>query len=956
MRFEKSNIGRRMMALVTLAGLMGFGLAGCDSFQVRRETPLEAPVYGLPPDGIVDPAILKDNYMVILESGTASGDMQRELRAMGVDVKEEYPGGGQIALWTIIPPNLLPDVQRKPGVAWIEADRLAQRTSAGVQTCSGWNLDMLDQQSPDQATITKEELTDQTYSYGWTGKDAKVLLIDTGIRDNLGIQVKTGPGAGQFWFPEQCQDDRDGHGTQVATVIGDKVLGVAKEATLIPFNIDATCYDTVAKKCKPGCTSACPVGHAVHDLYQTLKEIDTAMAMPGPSQIKGPLIIVYPYAIYAGPMGGINGLRAKMLQIINRGAVFVLSAGNGEFILPLKKKVTDACEFEPGNATLDLDPALANGIITVGALSEAGRADTFNTGLCVDVFAPGHGIPTQNPSGACGVEGKLAVEGTSFAAAHVGGVLAQFVEQGVPVADLKTYLLSATRTMEGMTDDGVSTNRIVHGPRSKVVLESGIADADTATDLVADCVGLSCDLCSGFGETNPCNTSPSNCSGKMHCNGEACQPCGRQGDVCCSGNTCNPNLQCSPDNVCSCGGQGEVCCDGTTCADGLACKNGTCVEGCVATCCDGEKVSAGDLSGDACIRDAGTLCWGDHGGPWEIRAPGMTTWKPKSMQCPSLVPSEAVCCDGTRIQLPLQFDENVAKEVAIAECNKGIPSKMRETYMADQLVGWLYPDVCGNCEVLCCDGTFIGGDYSWAGNSGEQECKLFGGLSCRDHGYGPQWIRYGLKYDPNQTPVYTPGTYIYSKAYGECPTLRPCLAMCANGKTIFVNDVIDEDACNLFADEACKKHGGLLDAEFQDGLFTCSARCDGGQLIQKKDLSSKDECITWGGQECNDRGFGFLRRVRYAYQLVYDYDESSPGNCGANGKYCCDTQDNVDLDELPDTCMNVGYKCVRFAPPPNAVRLAKCSACGGYNQPCCPGDVCGTLFTCNPNTNKCQTP
>ena len=94
-------------------------------------------------------------------------------------------------------------------------------------------------------------------------------------------------------------------------------------------------------------------------------------------------------------------------------------------------------------------PARAQGVIAVGAMDRSNRVWTdSNRGSGVAMFAPGHEIPTPAVNDRLLVDRRLPVEdnslgltpdlvlssGTSFAASHVTGVVAQRLEHEPEVA------------------------------------------------------------------------------------------------------------------------------------------------------------------------------------------------------------------------------------------------------------------------------------------------------------------------------------------------------------------------------------------------------------------------------------------------------------------------------------------------------------------------------------------
>jgi len=1031
--------------MVVCAGAIFVAHAGCDPIDVSSAREPSVPVYGLPVDGVEDPDVIKDQYIVILPQGTTElerRDVERRISSLSdhVAMVRSYDFKQFQGFVVNIPPDILEQVRYFNDIAWIEANQRGKRT--GLQTCPPWNLDAIDSHAPVGGTVLPDALLDEAFAYTQTGEGVHVLVVDTGLDKGIHSDFNAKPVDGALYFPRMCDSDdaTTGHGTMLAEVVAGKTLGVAKQATIMGYNVpNRRCHnDPNVDVCAPkancgawqgGCaaecfnlaTSMCDVlCDPCKEKFENEVTLDDDLAALGDvadkiATLPRPLVLVFPHVYKKVPSlaGKLNALEMAVNAIVADGAIFVASAGND---------AVDACTLSPSVLS-----ATNERVISVGGLSlKDGAVKLLSAGPCVDVYAPGVNVRTKSPTTTCTASGEKNEKGSSFAAAHVAGIVALMLQVNPTTESFKSKRFNdLARRM--LTLDGGEQVPLLHNPYNIGESEKNNmpsdADADGKEDMITPCDSQGCSICSmpdamdPDATVNPCNTSGV-CTGRLRCTETECAPCGREGSRCCSmGVKCDGNLECNSNDFCACGEEGQSCCTGLPteqcgaglvcnvvdnkctacgknagdpccngspvekcgsglicgmdskcidcgakgdpcCFDGsivscdnsdLICDNGTCADACVVTCCDDTKVVLSPLADTQCIRNGGDTCW-NRSGPKEIRNHSAPIWGPT--QCGSLREAEVVCCDGTRIPLNPQFDENIAKEIAIEECNVGPDSKMRETYMGGQIIASIYPDSCGKCDVLCCDGTRIGGDFTWPGVSDQNACMLFGGLSCREHGYGPQRIVYDTQ--PLDT---TPGKIIWSKEYGSCPTMHPCIATCNDGRTIFVEDDFDEGVCNLMAQSACTDYGGLLEAQLLGTSSVCTARCYQGHVIQTKDtMFSAEDCKKWAADECAGRGFGDMRRVRYNSVPVFNYDASYLGACGGNEHYCCETKDDLDNDGTLDNCVNQpDYRCVRFAPPPGAIGFAYCSDCGANNQKCCANDKCGKDLTCKPDMNGNET-
>lgn len=188
---------------------------------------------------------------------------------------------------------------------------------------------------------------------------------------------------------ESNTEDCAGHGTQVASIIAGKNIGVAKLANIVSVKI-------------LDCNGEGTNSDLIYSLHWVLKNF------------KKPAIVNL----------SIGGPPSKLVDdavnlIIDKGIPVVVAAGNS---------AEDACLQSPSG----VDRA-----ITVGASNQGDeRARFSNFGKCIDIFAPGVGIlcaSTYENS----MNGYIFSSGTSMAAPFVSGVLAQLLEQNSKISVLE---------------------------------------------------------------------------------------------------------------------------------------------------------------------------------------------------------------------------------------------------------------------------------------------------------------------------------------------------------------------------------------------------------------------------------------------------------------------------------------------------------------------------------------
>ena len=194
------------------------------------------------------------------------------------------------------------------------------------------------------------------------------------------------------------------------------------------------------------------------------------------------MIAALEYAASAPSKRVVNfSLSGDYSQAVEDAKQAVLDAG-GVVVVAAGKNSRDACQFS----------ANSRASISVGAVNEQDQAAGFsNWGTCVSVWAPGTHIRSAMIGG--GDKGSAVLDGTSFAAPHVAGIVAMHLERGVLAKDMLSVLQEQgiANRLDLLGKD--STNLLVHMPLG---LER------VAAICPADMKGRSCksaaDCCDGY--------------------------------------------------------------------------------------------------------------------------------------------------------------------------------------------------------------------------------------------------------------------------------------------------------------------------------------------------------------------------------------------------------------------------------------------------------------------------
>jgi subtilisin family serine protease len=259
-----------------------------------------------------------------------------------------------------------------------------------------------------------------------TGAGVTVAVVDTGV--NFAHEDLQGASAGSYTCIETCVesgDDDFGHGTAVAGIIaarannGVGIAGVAPEAKIL----------SIKTLDKEGVGSIDDVAMAIQ--FATEKGAKVINLSLG-SDLPTSLIV----GLLTGLLGGEDPLQKAINVAAGQGAVVIAAAGNSG--------------LAPGFLGLD-------NLILVGATGPDDQIAGYSSSLLgVSLHAPGgeasgecdpsHCILTTDWEG-----GYESVQGTSFAAPHVSGVVAQLMALGYTPLGATARLLTTADSSSGVS-------------------------------------------------------------------------------------------------------------------------------------------------------------------------------------------------------------------------------------------------------------------------------------------------------------------------------------------------------------------------------------------------------------------------------------------------------------------------------------------------------------------------
>ena len=343
--------------------------------------------------------VVRNNYVVTIKEGSNTAVLASIAR-LGESAHDELTNvldGFILALTDTEVAALRLDTN----VVRVEQDQPMSLMDTQSPTPS-WGLDRIDQQNTTY---------DNSYSYPSTGgAGVRVYVVDTGVmasNPDFTGRVETGFDAyGANLQGADCQ----GHGTHVAGTIGGTNYGVAKKVTIVPVRV-------------LGCSGSGTWSAFIAGLDWIAK--NNPAGTP---------------AVMSASIGGgfMQSVNDAVQNLYAAGITPVIAAGNS---------TDDACKYSPSSAP---------NAITVGATDNTdARAYFSNYGDCVDVFAPGLNIVSDNYQDPTT---PRTLSGTSMATPHVSGLAALYLAANPTATPAQVTVAIQAGAQSGVVTNALTAN------------------------------------------------------------------------------------------------------------------------------------------------------------------------------------------------------------------------------------------------------------------------------------------------------------------------------------------------------------------------------------------------------------------------------------------------------------------------------------------------------------------
>ncbi|RIB13808.1 peptidase S8/S53 domain-containing protein [Gigaspora rosea] len=230
-----------------------------------------------------------------------------------------------------------------------------------------------------------------TYIYpDSAGAGVDVFVVDSGIfLEHEEFQGRQGKTVTEKTFCGDSLVDDDGHGTNVASIVGGKTLGVASNANIIGVKITG---------------KDCPVN------AQNIINGITYVMQQKANNPERKIVLNLSATSRDSAVGEVAS------KAVEAGIHFVVGAGNRNL---------DACGFFPGK--IETVVTVASTKITPLPNQLDWASDFTNWEKCVTLFAPGEKVPVAGIKSASEITSE---SGTSLSAPHVSGAIALMLADG----------------------------------------------------------------------------------------------------------------------------------------------------------------------------------------------------------------------------------------------------------------------------------------------------------------------------------------------------------------------------------------------------------------------------------------------------------------------------------------------------------------------------------------------
>lgn len=337
-----------------------------------------------------------ENYILVVKKSITYDQMQELLAKYDMEVDKTYDKLRR-HYKVKMDPKFKENVKKEPQVVHIT------EANAPVQLVAEQQIDVKANAGGDNwglARISKQNNWNDSgwfpvrsaYRYFRTGEGVDAYIVDTGIRrshNDFEGRIEVIYDAYRYNTDPEFGEDKQGHGTHVASTVGGKKYGVAKKVNIKVVRIFDEGYATL---------------EAVLGGFETVLEHHELKKENGANRPSVMNLSI------GGPKSTVE--EEALNDCIEAGIICVAAAGN------------DGKNLDDNR--YNVLPAEIRRAITVGAVDIKDRITSFsNYGSIVDVFAPGAyiagaGIGHDND--------EAILSGTSMATPHVTGVVAQKME------------------------------------------------------------------------------------------------------------------------------------------------------------------------------------------------------------------------------------------------------------------------------------------------------------------------------------------------------------------------------------------------------------------------------------------------------------------------------------------------------------------------------------------------